>query len=109
MRVYVLHAGPLTNVLKDELDSSGGEARIHACVTEKWSIAGSFPAAEIFPEVVFRNLIKIADPLFVAFSEDYQLIGPEVDVLDLQGGAFRDTAAGRIQELDQCPVTERTA
>lgn len=109
VRVYVLHTGPLADVLKNELDSSGREARIHTCVTEEWSIGGSFPASEILTEVVLRSLVKIADPLFVSLAEDYQLIGSEVDVFDLQGGAFRDTAAGRIKEFHQRPVTERPA
>ena len=96
VRVYVLHAGTLADVLKNELNSSGSEARIHASVTEEWSIGGSFPASEIFPEVVLRGLVKIADPLLVPLTEDYQLISSEVDVLDLQGGALRHPAAGGV-------------
>ena len=109
MRVDVLNSGLLPDILKDELDGSGSKARIHACVTEEWSIGGSFPAAEILTEITLCSLVEIADTLFVSLAEDYQLIGSEVDVLDLQGGALRDAAAGGIKEFHQRPVTERTA
>ncbi len=96
MRVDVLHVGPLTDVLKNELDSSGSEARIHACVTEEWSIGGSFPAAKILTEVVLREFVKVADAFLMSLAEDYQLIRSEVYVLDLQGGALRHPAAGGV-------------
>ena len=78
-------------------------------MTEKWSIGGSFPATEILSQVVLCCSVKIADALFMALTEDYQLIRSEVYVFGLQGGALRHPAAGGVQELDQRPVTERPA